>query len=206
MLVQILNYRWSAKKEKEQKEMAQLQAQQQQQTATKWTGRRGRGYRSQPYYYGGTEQQYAQPGIRPQYTGGQAATAYAYMDGGSQMMGQQIGQQGQFSGQYAQRQPMPQPGGYYSAPQQAGGYYPPPQLVRGPRPPTRANAECFHCGVMGHFARDGDCLQPNIDAHQAKKARDMAAMAAQAPAAAAAGAHPQITYVAPGAGNPTGSG
>jgi hypothetical protein len=187
--------------------MAQLQAQQQQQQmATKWTGGRGRGYRSNPYYYGGNDQQYVQTGNRPQHAGGQASAGYAYMDGGSQMMGQQMGQQGQFSGQYAQKQATPQAGGFYQVLQQTGGYYPPPQLVRGPRPPTRANAECFHCGVMGHFSRDGACLQPDIDAYQARKIQQMAAGAAQTPGAAAAGSQPQITYVAPGAGDRTGSG
>ncbi len=121
-------------------------------------------------------------------------------------MGQQMGQQGQFSGQYAQRQPTPQPGGYYPVPQQAGGYYPPPQLVRGPRPPNRANAECFHCGVLGHFSRDRACLQQDIDEHRARRNQQIAAGVAQTPAAEAAGAQPQITYVAPGAWDPTGSG
>jgi len=141
------NYRWNAKKEKEEKDLAQLQAQQQQQQqmAAKWNSGRGRGYRPTPYYYGGNDQQYGQAGIRQQYAGGQAAMGFAYMDGGSQATGhysgdQMMGQPGQFGGQYAPRQQAPQ----------GGGYYPPPQLVRGARPPTRANAECFSCGVVGH--------------------------------------------------------
>lgn len=197
------NYRWNAKKEKEEKEMAQLQAQQQQQQqmAAKWNSGRGRGYRPTPYYYGGNDQQYGQAGIRQQYAGGQAAMGFAYMDGGSQATGhysgnQMMGQPGQFGGQYAPRQQAPQ----------GGGYYPPPQLVRGPRPPTRANAECFSCGVVGHFSRDGSCIQQDVEAHQARKVQQIAAAAAQIQVPAAAGAQQQLTYVAPGAGDPTGSG
>jgi hypothetical protein len=168
--------------------MAQLRAQQQQQAAYKWNGGgRGRGYRANPYaYYGGAEQQYAQPGIRPQ-----AATGYGYMDGGFQHAGQ--------TSQYAPRQPTPQ----------AGGYYPPPQLVRGPRPPTRADAMCYKCGEIGHFSRDKACLQQNVDAYQGMLAQQMAAGAAggggQHPAAASGGPA-QITYMAPGSGDPSGSG
>jgi len=75
--------KFNTKKEKEQKELAQLKAQQvaAKQAADnysyKWTGGRGRGNHTGPYYSGAPEQQYyGEQGIRPQFA--QQPLQYGY--------------------------------------------------------------------------------------------------------------------------------
>lgn len=169
---------YNKEKEKEQKEWKQQQATAAKQAENlKWTGGRGRGgYRQNPYYYGGG-QQYSQP-----------AQQIVYVDAAGQPIQQQ-------PVQYARQPVQQQQGGYQ---QMQGGYQQPPQLMRapGPRPQARANAMCFRCGLHGHFVRDGQCLQADVDAFQATLRQQVAIGAdGGAQAGAAPGGQAQIGYV-----------
>jgi hypothetical protein len=152
------------------------------------------------------EQQQFAPGVRQQYVvtdSRQMVVAQqpmavmqqpVYGDGGVVMYGQQGGQ-------------------FLQQPQMM------PQLMRAPRPPNRADAECYFCGVRGHFSRDKMCLQPDIDAYQASKRGQIAAGGAGMGQPGGGGAvqlgggvvavpgQAQIAYVPAAAGaNPAGSG
>jgi hypothetical protein len=105
-----------------------------------------------------------------------------------------------------QQMTMQQPQQQYNNPFQGG--YQQPRMVRPPRPPGRSVAICYSCGEEGHYARDGICVQENVDRFHAMMRQQAAGLVAGQGgriAQVARDGATAITYVAAGGNAPGGN-